>query len=399
MTASTLTSLLVLALAATLAPLLVDLLGRWVAIPLVVVEIAMGVLIGPNALGWVRADDVVSLLASLGLSMLMFFAGFEINFAQMRGRTGNRALQTWLVSLVVGMGAGTALHLSGFQDSGLVLGLALTTTALGTLVPILKDSGAADSPLGTHVMANGAVGEFGPVLAVSVLFSTRAPARTGLVLLAFAAVAVGAVLLARRTRPAWLSRMVTGTLRTSGQLVVRGTLLLLVGLVWVASEFGLDVLLGAFTAGVVMRLFVASGDRAETEVVADKLEAVGFGFLIPLFFIVTGVRFDLAGLFGDATALALLPVFLVLFLLVRGVPVLLLYRSMLPSAQLRSLALFASTALPMVVAITSIGVQTGKLEEDLAAALVGAAMISVAVFPLAALTLYRRSATLDPAVP
>jgi Kef-type K+ transport system membrane component KefB len=397
MTASTLTSLLVLALVATLAPLLVDLLGRRVAIPLVVVEIALGVLIGPDVLGLVRADHVVSLFASLGLSMLMFFAGFEINFARMRGRTGIRALQTWLVSLVVGLAAGTTMHLSGFDDSGLVIGLALTTTALGTLVPILKDSGAADTPLGTHILANGAVGEFGPVLAVSVLFSTRAPARTSLVLLAFALVAVGAAFLATRSRPPWLSRVVTATLRTSGQLVVRGTLLLLLALVWVAAEFGLDVLLGAFTAGVVMRLFLSGGDPAETSVAVDKLEAVGFGFLIPLFFVVTGVRFDLAGLFGDAIALALLPVFLVLFLLARGAPVLALYRSMVPSREIKPLALFTSTALPMVVAITSIGVQTGQLEKNLAAALVGAAMISVAVFPLVALSLYRRATTQAPA--
>jgi Kef-type K+ transport system membrane component KefB len=389
MTTATLTSLLLLTLAATLAPLLVDVFGRLVALPVVVVEIAFGVVLGPDALGLVKDDAVVALLASLGLTLLMFFAGFEIDFTRVRGAPGRLALLTWGLSLVVGFSIGFAMHLAGLPDSGLVIGLALTTTALGVLVPILKDSGESRSVFGVHVMSTGAVGEFGPILAVSLLLGSRAPTRTALLLVAFAAIAVLAAALAMRPRPANVSRVVAATLRTSGQLAVRLTLLIVVALVWAADELGLDILLGAFSAGVVVRLFLSRGDSAEVEVVTDKLEAVGFGFLIPIFFIVSGVRFDLSGLLSSTSALLLLPAIVVLFLVVRGLPVLLVYRSTLDVAHRRALALFAASALPLVVVIANIGVETGRLQEHFAAALVGAAMVSVAVLPLVALRLHR----------
>jgi Kef-type K+ transport system membrane component KefB len=290
---------------------------------------------------------------------------------------------------VLGFSIGFAMHLAGLPDSGLVIGLGLTTTALGVLVPILKDSGESHSVFAVHVMATGAVGEFGPILAVSLLLGTRAPTRTALLLLAFAVIALLAAALAMRPRPANVSRVVSATLRTSGQLAVRLTLLIVVALVWAADELGLDILLGAFSAGVVVRLFLSRGDSAEVEVVTDKLEAVGFGFLIPIFFIVSGVRFDLSGLLSSTSALLLLPAIVALFLVVRGLPVLLVYRSALDGAHRRALGLFAASALPLVVVIANIGVETGRLQENFAAALVGAAMVSVAVLPLVALRLYR----------
>jgi Kef-type K+ transport system membrane component KefB len=161
--------------------------------------------------------------------------------------------------------------------------------------------------------------------------------------------------------------------------------------VWLADEFGLDVLLGAFTAGVVIRLFLSGGEREETALVTDKLEAVGFGFLIPMFFVVSGVRFDLSGLLGSAFALALMPVLLGLFMITRGLPVAIVYRSALGRADRVALALFASTALPLVVVIVNIGVQSGRLREDLGASLVGAAMLSLVVLPLLALRARRNS--------
>ena len=391
MTTSTLTSLLLLTLVAALAPLLVDACRSLIMLPVVVAEIAFGVLLGPDVLGWVSEDGLVALLANLGLAMLMFFAGYEIDFARMRGGSAGLALRVWVLSLVIGLGIGAMLHLAGLPDSGLVIGLALTTTALGALVPILKDTGDLRSSFGGHVLATGAVGEFGPIIAISLLLSTRAPGWTAALLLAFAAVAVLAVVMARRPRPARLNRVVAMTLRTSAQMAVRFTLLVIVALVWLADEFGLDVLLGAFTAGVVIRLFLSSGEREETALVTDKLEAVGFGFLIPMFFVVSGVRFDLSGLLGSAFALALMPALLGLFMITRGLPVAIVYRSALGRADRVALALFASTALPLVVVIVNIGVQSGRLREDLGASLVGAAMLSLVVLPLLALRARRNS--------
>ncbi len=399
MTTATLSSLLLLTLAAALAPLVVDLLGRLVLLPVVVLEITFGVMLGPDVLGLVQDDDVVALLANLGLVLLMFFAGFEIDFARVRGRPGKLALGTWVASLVVGFSIGVGMHLAGMPDSGLVVGLALTTTALGVLVPILKDSGQSHSAFGVHVMATGAVGEFGPILAVSLLLGTRAAGRTALLLAVFAVVAVVAAVVAMRPRPAGVSRVVSATLHTSGQLAVRLTLVIVVALVWLADEMGLDILLGAFSSGVVVRLFLSRGDPEEVEVVTDKLEAVGFGFLIPIFFIVSGLRFDLSGLLSSPSALLLLPVLVLLFLVTRGVPVLIVYRSVLQRDERRALALFASSALPLVVVIANIGVQTGRLEEHFAASLIGAAMLSVAVLPLVALQLSQRGTAAVPGHP
>ncbi|MFJ4645430.1 cation:proton antiporter [Streptomyces bobili] len=379
-------TLILIMAAAVLAPLLVYATGRRVRIPLVIFEISLGILIGPDVLGWARPDDVVDTLADLGLSMLIFLAGYEIEFAAVRGDTLRRSLWAWLVSL--GLGIGVAFLISGGDVfDAFVIGTALTSTALGTVLPMLRDSGQLRGRFGTVMSAFGSVGEFGPVVAVALLLSGRRPGESAALLAGFGVLTAGAVFWAMRPRPPWFARLTERTLHSSGQFAVRFVMLLLACMLGLAEVFGLDVLLGAFAAGVLTRLVLRRAVPESSEQILGKVEAMGFGFLVPLFYVVTGIEFDLHALLHDLGALLLVPVFLLLVLLVRGAPVYALAPRDLGRADRTALALFASTCLPLVVAITTIGVDQDLLASDEAASLVGAAMISVLVLPLLAMRL------------
>ncbi|MBQ0966225.1 cation:proton antiporter [Streptomyces tendae] len=391
-------TLVLIMAAAVLAPLLVHATGRRVRVPLVIFEIVLGILMGPDVLGWARPGEVVDTLADLGLSMLIFLAGYEIDFAAVRGDTLRRSLWSWPLALVAGIAL--ALLISrGDVFEAFVVGTALTSTTLGTVLPMLRDSGELRSRFGTVISAFGAVGEFGPVIAVALLLSGRRPAESAALLAAFGAITAGAVFWALRPRPPWFARLTELTLHSSGQFAVRFVMLLLACMLGLAEVFGLDVLLGAFAAGVLTRLVLLRAAPASSGEVLGKVEAMGFGFLVPLFYVVTGIEFDLDALLHDPGALLLVPGFLLLFLVVHGVPVYLLAPRDLERADRVALALFTSTCLPLVVAITTIGVDQKLIDTDLAASLVGAAMISVLVFPLVAARVRARGRTAGPVSP
>lgn len=381
------TTLVLITSAAVIAPLLSELLRRF-RIPSVVIEIGFGIILGPQVLAWAGITDIVASFSDLGLAFLMFLAGYEIDLARIKGRPIVRAGIGWMISLLMSFVVAFVLVEEGFALDTMIVGLALTTTALGTLLPMLRDSGALETRFGAFVLAIGTVGEFGPIVAVAVLLSGDNPAGTAVLLALFVGIATAAALLAARPRPPKVVRVLTKHLHSSAQLPVRVSVLMIVLLIWVASELGLDVLLGAFSAGIVVRLFTAGQD---SEVVRLKLEAIGFGFLVPIFFVVSGMKFDLRALLSDASSLIRVPVFLALFLAVRGLPALLLYRRDLPKSDLIPLALFSGTALPLVVVITSIGTSTGRMTSENAAALVGAGMLSVLIYPLIGFGLRRRA--------
>ena len=385
MGSSALGSGVVIVAAGVAAVLLAELL-RGIRIPVVVLEIALGIIIGPQLLGWATVSPVIDALSQLGLTMLMFLAGFEADPGRIRGRPLNLAVAGWIVSLLLAFGLAAILVATGRVRSDLIVGLALATTALGTLLPILRDGRLLETRFGTYVLATGTVGEFGPIVAVALLLTSDAPLRTALLLVGFVAVVVAAAVIAVRPHPPQVGALLYKHLHTSGQLPVRVIVLLIFVLVWLASELGLDVLLGAFAAGVIVRLATAGLD---IEPVESKIEGIGFGFLIPFFFVVTGMNFDLDALTESATTLLRLPLFLLLFLVVRGLPTL-LYRKDLPRDQWLPFALLSATALPLVVVITNIGVETDRMTSANAAALVGAAMASVMVYPQVASALLRR---------
>lgn len=384
---TTLTAAVAVMAAATAAPLVVDRVRRWIAIPSVVPEILFGMLLGPAILGWVVEDDMIGFVADFGLSMLMFLAGYELEVGRIRGHPLRRAALGWLAS--VGLALGVTVCFWGLSLTTVVVGLALTTTALGTILPMVRDAGALAGPFGAAVLAIGMVGEFAPIVAVSLLLTGDNAVHTAALLVGFAALAGLAAWRATRPRSPWLARMVTATLGTSVQLAVRLALLIVVTMVWVAGELGLDVLLGAFAAGIVFRLFLDAGEPREAEVVESKLDAIGFGFLVPFFFVVSGVRFELSALVSDLRALLILPVFLALLVVIRGAPVLLLERGLPAWPERSALAVLAGTGLPLIVVITTIGVQRGALTASTAAALVGAGLLSVVILPLVALRMRR----------
>ncbi|MGX5694721.1 cation:proton antiporter [Agromyces soli] len=374
---------------AVAAPLLVRAVGRVVAIPLVVFEIVLGLLFGPAMLGWIEPNEFTAKLSELGLAMLFFLAGNEIDFRAVRGRPLNRAVVGWVISLCAGVGL--AALLAPDLIAAAYIGIALTSTALGTLMPVLRDAGELRTPFGIGVLAVGAVGEFGPLLAISLFLSGRQPGLATLVLLVFAAIAGLAIWAAVRGWGRRLHRVVTSTLRTSGQFAVRLVLLILMALVALSVLLDLDMLLGAFVAGVIYRLLLTGAPEPDIELVERKLEAIGYGFLVPVFFINTGVTFDLAGLVAEPRTIALLPVFLVALLLVRGLPSMLAAPAGSDWRDRTATMLFGATGLPIVVAVTGIGVDAGELPSGTAAALVGAGMLSVLLFPLLGLSMRRRA--------
>jgi Kef-type K+ transport system membrane component KefB len=389
MTLSTDATLVLIGIVAVISPILAELTGR-LAIPDVVFQIVFGIAIGPAVLGLAHPDSIIVALAQMGLAYLMFLAGLELDLPRIRGRSLELATTGWLISLALALVIAAVLTVIGTVLDAIVIGLTLTTTALGTLLPILRDAGLLEGRFGARIMAIGSVGEFGPILAIAVLLDHRNPGTTSVLLLVFVVVAVAAALAAARPHPAKLIQFLHRHVNSSAQLPVRISVLLIVSLVFLAFNLGLDVLLGAFAAGIVIKLFVRGEDTA---IVRGKLEAIGFGFLVPIFFIVSGMQFDLRALFATPTGLLRVPLFLVLFLVVRSAPALLLYRRDLPRYQLVPLALFSATGLPLIVVITTIGVAEGRMRPVNAAALIAAGVLSVLLYPMIARMCLRRAST------
>lgn len=379
MPSSTATSIVIIAAAAVVAPLLAEMLRRW-RIPSVLFELLLGILIGPAVLGWVEVDEFIKGLSEFGLAILFFMAGYEIDFKRLKGAPLNRAVGGWVVSLVLGLVLGVVLAFEGLVHSSLLIGLALTTTAIGTLLPMLRDRGLLETRFGGFMTAAGAVGEFGPILAITILLSASSPLTEAVLLVVFALLAVAVAAMATRPQPPALVEMLQRHLSTSTQLPVRIIILLIVGLVVVATDLGLDNLLGAFAAGMIARLALSP---EQTTALTPRLEAIGFGFLIPIFFIVSGVNFDLDALLSSPTTMLKVPLFLLLMLAVRGLPALIVYKGLLSARQRVALVLLQATALPLLVVITEIGLSTDRMTTSNAAALVGAGMLSVLILPLA----------------
>jgi Kef-type K+ transport system membrane component KefB len=377
-------TLLIIPLLAVLAPLLARSLSRWVRIPIVVFELVLGIVAGPSLLGWAVPSDFIAALAEFGLAMLFFVAGSEIEFTAFRGRTGRSAVLGWLLSLAAGVGL-TWLFAPG--EVAIVVGIALCSTALGTLLPILRDAKELRTPFGQAVGAIGAVGEFGPLIAISIFLGASDPGVETLVLILFAFVAGLAIWLAFRMPRGAMHRVVNSTLHTSGQFAIRVVFLILSALVALSIVLDLDLLLGAFAAGIVWRLLMRDADEHSREAVESKVEAVAFGFLVPVFFVYTGITFDLAALLAEPVLLLVVPVVLVLLFVVRGLPSMLAAPAGSSRRDRLSIAFLGATGLPIIVAVTAIGVDEGVLRTADAAVLVGAGMLSVLLFPLIAMSL------------
>ncbi|HEX6228239.1 MAG TPA: cation:proton antiporter [Solirubrobacterales bacterium] len=379
-------SFFVIVVIAALAAITVAAVPSSLAPPVVVVELLFGIVVGPEVLDLAKTDEFIDFFSNLGLGMLFFFAGYEIDFERIRGRPLRLGALGWMLSIAIAYGLGGLLAAAGVVLSFLFTGSAMATTAIGTLIPILRDSGELRTRFGTYLLAAGGVGEFGPILLVTLVLSTKQPLHEAAILVAFVALAV--VLAMASVRLAWRGwPALERTFEASSQLAVRITVVLVFGLVLLANDLGLDVLLGGFVAGMIVRLALKG---RELTVFESKLTAVGFGFFVPFFFITSGIEFDVDAL-GSTAALLKLAMFLGLFLVVRGTPALLLYRGVLKARQRAALAFYSATELPLVVAITTLAVDGGHMETSTAAGLVGAAMLSTLIYPFVGLALQKRA--------
>ncbi|SDF39915.1 transporter, CPA2 family (TC 2.A.37) [Blastococcus fimeti] len=384
-------TLAAVAAVALVAALLVGLLPR-LPVPQVVLLLVGGMLIGPDALA-IGAPGDVRVLADVGLGFVFLLAGYEIDLRLFREDAGRRALLSWGLSFGLAAGVVAVLGAAGLVEGYLPVVLGLTTTALGTLLPVLRDAGLLAGRLGRHLLATGGVGELLPVLVIAVFLGSQGRLSA---LVALGGVAVLALVLGllRHGVPegSRLAEVVRAGQHETAQITLRGTILLLLTLVAVTDRFHLDAVLGAFLAGIVLRRWV--GTDAPT--LESKLDAVGYGFFVPLFFVYSGMSLDLQAI---AEAPLLLGLFLVLVLTVRGGPVLLVYRGVLEPRERLQTALVSATALPVLVALTEIAVRSGTMSPDEAAALVGAGMVTVLVLPALVVALQRRAGTPVPEAP
>jgi Kef-type K+ transport system membrane component KefB len=387
-------SFFAIVVAAAIAAITVAVVPKKFAPPVVVLELMLGILIGPEILDFAHNDEFIEFFSNLGLGMLFFFAGYEIDFDRIKGKPMKLGAWGWVLSVALAYGIGGLLAAGGIVLSFLYTGSAMATTAIGTLIPILRDNGELKTRFGTYLLAAGGAGEFGPILLVTLVLSTDNPLHESAILLAFVALAL--VLALGSVRYAWRGwGALERTFEASSQLAVRITVVLVFGLVLLAGKLGLDVLLGGFVAGMIVRLALKGH---ELQVFESKLTAVGFGFFVPFFFVTSGINFDLAAL-GSLEAIGKLVLFFGLFLVIRGVPAMLLYRGVLGVRDRAALAFYCATELPLVVAITTIAIDSGNMKASTAAGLVGAAMLSTLVYPFVGLALRRGSESEAPSEP
>ncbi len=381
-------SLAVIVVVAALCPIIASLIPNKL-IPESVFLLIAGAVLGPNLLGVIQTTDVVNFLSELGLAYLFLLAGMEINPKNLVGHEGKRGIGAWGISLALGFVVVFLLPwFDPAQLDGIAVAIAMTTTAFGTLVPIMKERGLTGTPVGNSIMAYGTWGELAPIVAIALLLSTRSSWQTLLILGAFALIAVVMAFIPKKAKAAGskIAHFVQTRSNTTYQTMVRFTMLILVLLLAISEIFHLDIVLGAFAAGFVMGAIIPEGD----EELETKLNGAAYGFFIPLFFIVSGAKVNILAI-GDNPVL--LVVFIIALMMVRGIPVFIMLttdkRCELSAHNRWTVALYCTTALPLVVAITSIGTSMGFFSQDTASVLVAAGAITVFLMPFLASLTYR----------
>ena len=387
---SVLNTLVVVGVVAALAPLIVALLPG-PRVPQIVLLIIGGIVIGPEGFGLADPAALV-LLANIGLGLVFLLAGYELDPAVFGERAGRLALVGWAIALGLAAGLVGILEAAGFVRAFVPVALALTTTALGTLLPILRDHNLLAGPFGRYILAAGAVGELLPIIGIAIFLGANSQFVGILSLASVGALAVVLSIAPRLARGSRIERVFKEGEHSTSQTTLRFSIVLLLFLLAVAAQFGLDVVLGAFLAGMVLRRW-APGDVHSLE---EKLDAVGYGFFIPVFFVVSGMTLDVDSIAQNPLRLL---VFFVLLLLVRGLPALLVYRRALPMTQRLQMMFITATSLPLLVALAEIGLRNGTMLPENASALVGAGVLSVIVYPAVAVAIGARHAAREQAAP
>ncbi len=371
------------------APFLLGLFPR-VKLPSVVLEIIAGIVIGPSVLGIVHVDQSIEVIAVIGLAFLLFLAGLEIDFSKLRGPVLRLTFAAFVVSFAIAVVVALVLKAAGLIETPLLVAIILCATSLGVLIPVLKDAGQVSSSLGQLIIAAGTIADFGAVILLSVFFSGEGG--VGSTLLLIGGLVLLAVVVFIAVRGAERSTAIRADLvrlqDTTAQIRVRGAVVLLVGFAAIADRLGLESILGAFMAGAILSLLDRDQQMTHPEF-RRKLEAVGFGVFIPVFFVTSGVRYDLGALVASASNVIMVPIFLAALVAVRGLPAL-TYRRLLGGRQTAIAGLMQATSLPFIVAATAIGQDLDLISAAEGAALIGAGLLSVLLFPIIGLSLLRR---------
>src|SRR4051812_35864141 len=384
-----LTNLVIVSAVAFAAPFVLGLFPR-VRLPSVIVEIVAGIVIGPSVLGIVEADQTIAVIALIGLTFVLFLAGLEIDLRRLQGPVLRLTALALAVSFAVAIVVALGLDAAGLVDTPLLVAIILCTTSLGVLVPVLKDAGEISSTFGQLIISAASIADFGAIILLSIFFSGEGGAGPTLLLLGalFALAATVFLVVRGAERSVHIREDLVRLQDTTAQIRVRAALVLFVGFAALAEQLGLEVILGTFIAGAILSLV----DRDEVMTHPEfrrKLEAVGFGFFIPAFFVTSGVRFDLDALTASTSNLLMVPVFLAALLLARGVPAI-VYRGALDARQTAIAGLMQATSLPFIVAATAIGRELDLIDAAASAAMIGAGLLSVLLFPLGGLLLLRR---------
>ena len=388
--------LLIVVAIAFAAPFVLGLLPS-VRLPSPVLEIVAGIVVGPSVLNWAQNDETVAVMATIGLAFLLFLAGIEIEFGKLRGQVLRLASIGFALSLAIAVVVCLGLKAAGVVQTPLLVAIILSATSLGVIVPVLKDAGESMSTFGQLVIAAGSIADFGAIILLSAFFSGKGSTGSTLLLIGSLFAVAGAVLVF--VRGAEHSRAITNALvrlqDTTAQIRVRASVVLLIGFAALAEQFGLEAILGAFAAGAVLTL--VDQDRQMTHpLFRTKLEAMGFGFFVPVFFVTTGLKFDLNALLDEPSNLVKVPIFLAALLAARGLPAL-AYRGAIDPTRTLIAGILQATSLPFIVAATAIGVDMGLMGSAESSALIAAGLLSVLLFPLIGLTLLRRPALSLPA--
>jgi Kef-type K+ transport system membrane component KefB len=380
--------LLIVMAVAFAAPFVLGLFPK-LRLPSVVLEIVAGIVIGPSLLGIVDVDQTIEVIALIGLAFVLFLAGLEIEFHRLRGQVLRLTALGFALSFGVAVAVGLGLSAAGLVETPLLVAIILCATSLGVIVPVLKDSGQISSTFGQLIVAAASIADFGAIILLSLFFSGEGGiGSTLLLLVALALLAlVVFVVVGGAERSGRIRADLVRLQDTTAQIRVRAALLLFVGFAAVAEQLGLEVILGTFIAGAIISLL----DRDEVMTHPDfrrKLEAIGFGFFIPVFFVTSGVRFDLEALTAEFSSIVMVPVFLAALLVVRGLPAL-IYRRALGNRRTVVAGVLQATSLPFIVAATAIGMELGLVDAAESAALIGAGLLSVLIFPVVGLSLLR----------
>jgi len=374
--------------AAVAAPIIAGLTPK-LRLPAVALEVLIGLALGPAMLGWVEIDVPLDVLSTFGVGYLLFLAGLEIDLTTLHGRAG-RIFASFGLTCVLALAISGALHVLDVNDQLLLVAIALSSTSLGLVVPVLREAGQTSTAFGQSVMAAASVAEFGALLLLTLFYSSNGESTAQVVVLVviFCIMAlVVALTIARLNRVPSVWPALERLADSSSQLTVRAILVVFLVFVALSTHLGLEAILGAFVAGALLR-FLDHGGHLQNPSLKPKIEALGYGFLVPIFFVTSGVNVDLDALFDEPAHLLLIPLFVVAMLVCRGLPSYLLFRRMYDKRSALAGSVVQATNLTFIVIVASLATDTGDLDPGTSAALLAAGVISVVVYPPIAVALF-----------